>query len=75
MSAVLRGFVTYGTERQNEVSKIVILPLRLIGRAEKKLFKFSGPYNEIRPEKLTNHTVRSKRYNKWIYHMPLRNKN
>ena len=31
-----RGSVTYSTDRENEVSKIFIISLRLIGRAEKK---------------------------------------
>ena len=32
-----RGSVTYSTDRENEVSKIFILSLRLIGRAEKEI--------------------------------------
>ena len=44
---------------RNEVSKIFIISLRLIGRAGKESFKFSGPYSEIRPAKLTNHTART----------------
>ena len=32
-----RGFVTYSTNRENEVSKIFIISLRLIGRAGKKV--------------------------------------
>ena len=36
-----RGSVTYSTDRENEVSKIFVISLRLIRRAEKKV---SGPY-------------------------------
>ena len=53
-----RGSVTYSTDRENEVSKILIISLRLIGRAGKETFKFSGPYSGIQPAKLTNHTAR-----------------
>ena len=34
---------------RNEVSKIFIITLRLIGRAEKEIFKVSGPYSIVRP--------------------------
>ena len=34
-----RGSVTYSTNRENEVSKIFIISLRLIGHAEKEIFK------------------------------------
>ena len=43
----------------DEVSKIFIISLELIGRAAMETFKFSGPYSEIRPSKLTNHTART----------------
>ena len=54
-----RGSVTYSTDRENEVSKIFIISLRLIGRAEKEIFKVSGPYSKVRPAKLTNHSART----------------
>ena len=54
-----RGSVTYSTDRENEVSKIFILILRLIGRAEKEIFKVSGPYSKVRPAKLINHSART----------------
>ena len=51
-------------DRENEVynSKIFIICLRSIGRAGKETIverqgKLSGPYIEIRPAKLTNHTA------------------
>ena len=44
-------------DQENEVSKIFIIPLSLIGHMGKETFKFSGPYSELRPAKLTNHTV------------------
>ena len=44
---------------RNEVSKIFIISLRLIGRAEKEIFKVSGPYSKVRPAILTNHSVRT----------------
>ena len=54
-----RGSVAYSTDRENELGKIFIKTLRLIGRAGKEAFKLSGPYSEIRPEKFTNHTART----------------
>ena len=45
-------------DRENEVSNIFVISLRLIGRAGKET---SGPYIEIRPAKLTNHTARTER--------------
>ena len=54
-----RGSVTYSTDPENEVSKIFIMSLRLIGRAGKETFKFSGLYSGIRPANLTNHTAHS----------------
>ena len=33
-----RGSVTYSTDRENEVSKLFIISVRLIGRAEKEIF-------------------------------------
>ena len=54
-----RGSITYSTGRVNEVSKIFIISLRLIGRAEKEIFKVSGPYFTVRPAKLTNHSART----------------
>ena len=61
-----RGSLTYSTDRENEVSKIFIISLRLIGHAEKEIFNISGPYSKVRPAKLTNITVRilTERYNK-----------
>ena len=60
-----RGSVTYSTDRENEVSKIFIISLRLTGHAQKETFKFSRLYSEIRPTKWTNHTVHTnERYNK-----------
>ena len=56
-----RGSVTYSTDRENEVSKIFILSLRLIGRAEKEISKVSGPITA---------RVLTKRYNKIRYTMP-----
>ena len=44
--------VTHSTDRDNEVSKIFIISLRLN-------FLIYGPYSEIRPAKLTNHTARA----------------
>ena len=46
----------YSTDRENEVSKVFIISLRLIWRTGKET---SGPYSEIRPEKLTNHAART----------------
>ena len=46
-------------DRENEVNKIFIISLRLIGRAGKETFKLSGSYSEIRPAKLTNYTART----------------
>ena len=46
-------------DRENEVSKIFIISLRLIGRAEKQIFKVSGPYVTVRHAKLTNHSART----------------
>ena len=37
-----RGSVTYSTDRENEVSKIFIISLRLIGLAKKKVSKLAG---------------------------------
>ena len=38
-----RGSITYSTDRENEVSKIFIISLRLIGRAGKeKLLNLAG---------------------------------
>ena len=47
------------TDRENEVSKIFIISLRLIGRTETEIFKVSGPYYKVRPAKLTNHSART----------------
>ena len=44
---------------ENDVSKIFIISLRLIRRAEKESFKFSRPYSRVRPAKLTNHSART----------------
>ena len=44
-------------DRENEVSEIFIISLRLIGRAGKETFKYSGPCSRIRPAKLTNHSA------------------
>ena len=52
-----RGFVTYSTDRENEVSKMFIISLRLIGHSGKESFKFSRPYRRIWPTKLTNHSA------------------
>ena len=46
-------------DRENEVSKIFIISLRLIGHAEKEIFKVSGPYSKVQPAKLTNHSAYS----------------
>ena len=54
-----RGSVTYSTDRENEVSKIFIISLRLIRRAEKETFKFSRPYSRMRLAKLTNYSART----------------
>ena len=54
-----RGSVTYSMDRENEVSKIFIISLRLIGRAEKDIFKVSGPYSKVRPAKFPNHSART----------------
>ena len=51
-----RGSVTYSTDRENEVSKKFIIFLRLIRCAGKET---SGPYSEIQPAILTNHTKRT----------------
>ena len=53
--------VTYSTARENEVGKIFTVSLRLIGRTGKETFELSRPYSEIRPPKLTNHTVHTER--------------
>ena len=37
---------------RNEVSKIFIISLRLIGRAEKEIFKVSGPYSKSTARKI-----------------------
>ena len=47
----------YGPRKQ--VSKIFIISLKLIGRTGKEIFKVSGPYSEVRPAKLTNHSART----------------
>ena len=39
--------VTYIMDRENEVSKIFVISLRLIGRAGKEQLSKSGPYSEI----------------------------
>ena len=54
-----RRSVTYSTDRENKVSKIhvFIISLRLIECAGKETFVFSGPYSELWPAKLTNHTT------------------
>ena len=54
-----RGSVTYSRDRENEVSKIFIISLRLIGHAEKEIFKVSGPHSQVRAAKLTNHSART----------------
>ena len=54
-----RGSVTYSTDRENEVSKIFIISLRLIRRVEKETFKFSWLYSRVRSAKLTNHSART----------------
>ena len=54
-----RGSVTYSTDRENKVNKIFIISLRLIGRAEKEIYKVSGPYSKVRSAKLTNHGART----------------
>ena len=54
-----RGSVTDSTDRENEVIKIFTISLRLMGRAEKEIFKVSGPYSNVRPAKLTNHGART----------------
>ena len=48
-------------DRGNEVSKIFIITLTEVNRTRGKrtTFKFSGPYSEIWPAKLTNHTART----------------
>ena len=60
---IQRRSKTYSRDRENEVGKISIISLRLIGRAGKENvasnFKFRGPYSEMRPTKLTNHTART----------------
>ena len=48
-------------DQENKVSTILILLylLRLIGRMGKETFKFSRPYSEIWPARLTYHTART----------------
>ena len=62
---------TYSTDRV--ISKIFITSLRLIGRAGKETFKFSGPYFNVRPAKFESFLslpiksrVLPERYNKAI---------
>ena len=52
-----RGSETYSADRENEVSKIFIISLKLMGSSEKETFKFRGPCSEIRAAKMTNHTA------------------
>ena len=52
-----QGSVTYSMDRENEVSKIHIISLRLIRQVKKKTFKFSGWYSRIWPAELTNHSA------------------
>ena len=60
-----QGSVTYSTDRENEVSKILIMSLRLIWHTGKETSKFSWPYNEIRLAKLTiTLRILTERYNK-----------
>ena len=47
----------YGLRK--EVTKIFTISLRLIKCLGKDAFNFSGPYSEIRPAKLTNHSART----------------
>ena len=42
---------TYSTYRENEVSKIFIISLKLLGRAGNETFKVSEPYSKVRPAK------------------------
>ena len=60
---------TYSTDRENEVSKISVVSLRLIRFAGKETFKFNGLYSEIRPAKLINHTTYTERLNNNFYMM------
>ena len=56
------GSVIYGTDRENEVSKIFRISLGSNKRGRfqfKQTFEFSGMYNEIRPAKLTNRCAHS----------------
>ena len=73
MNIKKRGSVTYSTDRENEVSKIFIIYLRLIRHAGEEKFKFSRPYNEIRPTELTNHLARTERYNNMLFHSVILN--
>ena len=56
------GFAIYGTDRENEVSKIFRISLGSNKRGRfqfKQTFEFSGLYSEIRPAKLTNRCAHS----------------
>ena len=64
LTGIKRGSVTCSTDRENEVSKIFVISLTLIGCAGKEsswsqvaTYKFSRPYNGIRPANLTNHSA------------------
>ena len=57
-----QGSISYNTDRENEFSKRLITSLGSSrgGRFEFNLnVEFSGPYCEIRPAKLTNHSART----------------
>ena len=53
MNGKKRGSVTSSTDRENEVSKIFIISLRLIGHGGKETRR---PYRRIWPAKLTVHS-------------------
>ena len=46
-------------DRENEVSNIFIISLGSKRWRLKQTFEFSGPYNRVRPAKLTNHSART----------------
>ena len=52
-----RGLVTYSTDQENEVTKIFVISLRLIGRTGKEQLSNLAKYSEIWPAKLTNHSA------------------
>ena len=51
-----RGSITYSTDGENKVCKIFIISLETFWQP-KQTFELSGPYSEVWPTKLTNHST------------------